>query len=339
MQHYNKRMDLEGLREIAPGPVRRRLLSQCLERLLGRPSRVVCAPSRELSGVVTSFTACELVLATSDRQELIPLANVVYFEAEYARPQLRTDADISRNLKTNRKLEQWKQDGPEVALESEDRNWCQFKTNEAKFGVVSTYDEELYTTKKVPESHLSKAQIKRALKIEKEINSRGSKEREEVEEEDEEKMFGAVLGTGRYLEVIAPQRERATSMASCMECFSRDEYKKTREMLINPRKARADSIGINIASLGALALEVAHPLTDDPKNGDVLLEFKKFKEEKLPSRYSLLKEFADFSRQMNEKTMKLEVIHEEDMKMAPKSVVNLFIVSWRGLQEQTLKMS
>ena len=198
-----------------------------------------------------------------------------------------------------------------------------------KFGVVSTYDEELYTTKKVNESQLSRDQIKRAIKIEKELANKEQRESIE-EEEDEEKMFGAVLGTGRYadnkpVEELAPMRERAISMASYGE-FTKDEYKKTREYLMNPHKAKGQAIP-QIHLLDALDLNIAHP-----GNEEIIANFMKFKLEKQPSRDIILQGLKDFSFKMNTKA-KLEVIIEEEKTYpVPTSVVDLFIESWKCIQ-------
>lgn len=65
----------------------------------------------------------------------------------------RTDTDISRGAQDvkGRPLERWVDpdaDGPDLSLEesTSQGHWDQFKANQEKFGVESTYDELLYTT-------------------------------------------------------------------------------------------------------------------------------------------------------------------------------------------------
>ena len=187
------------------------------------------------------------------------------------------------------------------------------------FGVMSTYNEELYTTKKVTPNQLSKEQVEWAIKIEKEIASKEQKETKT--EEDEEKLFGAVLGTGRYTQENMPKRERATSMNVCGE-FSIDEYKKKREFLTNPHKRKTGQNDVNIGNLDALDLNIAHV------NEDVFNSFVQFKIEKLASenkfsRDSLIEGFKDFSTKMSNIIEKIEIIQEE-----PRSVVDAYFQSW-----------
>ena len=194
---------------------------------------------------------------------------------------------------------------------------------------MSTYDEELYTTKRVSEHQLSKDQVKRAIEIEKELAKKERADSIEDKEEDEEKMFGAVLGTGRYLleksEEVVPMRERAISMGSYGE-FTKDGYKKTREHLMNPHKGKKEEIGIQIDSLDALDLNIAQTA-----NEEVIMNFIKFKQEKQPSRDSILKNFKEFSSKINSKICKLETIEEEKMHSLPTSVIEVYLESWRNI--------
>ena len=241
--------------------------------------------------------------------------------------KFKIDSEISKKNKAERNLKQWQSEGPEITLENENRHWDQFEVNKNQFGVKSTYDEELYTTKKVTADQLSYDQIKRALKIEKEIY--GKETKDEGLEEDEEKLYGAVIGSGRYVdnEVIEtfPKRERAISMASCGE-ITKDEYKKTREYLMNPHKAKIDSTAPQMKLLEALNLNISQPFSEE-----AIISFIKFKEGKQPSRDNVIKEFKEFSNKFVKKD-RLEIIREENKKPIS-SVVDLYLENWRDINK------
>ena len=59
------------------------------------------------------------------------------------------DSDISGQIAfKERELQRWvPEDDMELSLEDDGGEWDQFKVNEEKFGVESTYDEHLYTTR------------------------------------------------------------------------------------------------------------------------------------------------------------------------------------------------
>lgn len=116
--------------------------------------------------------------------------------------KFKTDAEISkRKSLQDRELQKWEpeEDGHSLTLEdTHGSNWDQFKINEQKFGVRTTYDEHLYTTKVPQASELTEAEVRRAEKLAKELE--GGKD-DYNEDEDEEAKYGAVLGTGRYKDI------------------------------------------------------------------------------------------------------------------------------------------
>ena len=61
--------------------------------------------------------------------------------------KFKTDKQISRGNKAERELVAWvgENAGESMNLGSSG-NWDQFKVNEDKFGVTSTYDDKYYTT-------------------------------------------------------------------------------------------------------------------------------------------------------------------------------------------------
>lgn len=93
--------------------------------------------------------------------------------------KFKTDTDISGRLQIKeRELQRWvpEEDSTAFALEDDTFNnssaaWDQFKVNEEKFGVESSYDEHLYTTRintAAPDYH---ARLRKAEKIAKEIEN------------------------------------------------------------------------------------------------------------------------------------------------------------------------
>lgn len=104
--------------------------------------------------------------------------------------KFKTDTDISGRLQIKeRELQRWvpEEDSSSFALEDgtfNDTNetWDQFKVNEEKFGVESSYDEHLYTTRintSAPDYH---ARLRKADKIAKEIEGQTSGNRHILEE-------------------------------------------------------------------------------------------------------------------------------------------------------------
>lgn len=97
--------------------------------------------------------------------------------------KFRTDVDISRSGKEikERKLEKWTpEEGTErfdinkgQALEDDSTAWDQFAVNEKKFGVKSSFDEHLYTTKINKDDPNYGKRLQEAERIAKEIESQG----------------------------------------------------------------------------------------------------------------------------------------------------------------------
>lgn len=100
----------------------------------------------------------------------------------------KTDNDISSKGPTKeRVLEKWVPDtnAMEVSLEDESNNfggWDQFKVNEEKFGVESSYDEHFYTTRINTLAPDFKEKFEKAEQIAKEIEQEGSNNTHILEE-------------------------------------------------------------------------------------------------------------------------------------------------------------
>ncbi|CAG90156.2 DEHA2G03652p [Debaryomyces hansenii CBS767] len=104
--------------------------------------------------------------------------------------KFKTDTDISGRLQVKeRELQRWvpEEDSASFALEDDTFNnsnetWDQFKVNEEKFGVESSYDEHLYTTRintAAPDYH---TKLRKAEKIAKDIENQTTGNRHVLEE-------------------------------------------------------------------------------------------------------------------------------------------------------------
>lgn len=99
--------------------------------------------------------------------------------------RFKTDSDISSGFHfRERELQKWVPDDNSKALSLEDDSapWDQFKVNEEKFGVESSYDEHLYTTKIDTLAHDYAQRLERAEKLAREIEGNASGDRHVLEE-------------------------------------------------------------------------------------------------------------------------------------------------------------
>ncbi|SCU82978.1 LAME_0C03554g1_1 [Lachancea meyersii CBS 8951] len=100
---------------------------------------------------------------------------------EPTRFAFKTDTDISGNKSEikERKLERWVPEPNEAfelgdGLEDSQESWNQFAVNEEKFGITSTFDEHLYTTKINKNDPSYNERLKEADRIAKDIESQGT---------------------------------------------------------------------------------------------------------------------------------------------------------------------
>ncbi|GEQ68480.1 hypothetical protein JCM33374_g2148 [Metschnikowia sp. JCM 33374] len=118
----------------------------------------------------------------------------------------KTDRDISAGFNfKERELQRWvpDEDTPELTLEGDTGGaWDQFKVNEERFGVESSYDEHLYTTKINTEAKDYKDRLLRAERLAKEIEGSTSSDQHVLEERgvavddsglDEEDKYSGVI--------------------------------------------------------------------------------------------------------------------------------------------------
>lgn len=138
--------------------------------------------------VTTSLSETEEPVA---KQSSPPKSDSAATPAAPAKQELtssfKTDTDISATKPPirERELQRWVPDDDlkMVLLEDSGKgHWDQFKVNEEKFGVGSTYDESLYTTKINTSGADYKKRLKEATIIAKEIESQSSTDRHILEE-------------------------------------------------------------------------------------------------------------------------------------------------------------
>ncbi|CAG9328278.1 PBP1_1 [Blepharisma stoltei] len=234
--------------------------------------------------------------------------------------KFKTDKEISRSRSNKeRELERFECEGEEDTLDQNNiKGWNQFEFNEKNFGVKSTYDEKYYTTSAVSEHELTEEQIKRAHKIEMELE--GSKG-DEALEDDEEAMFGAVRGSGRYksenkktknkknkpqntqeqtetkeTENQSPTQLSAPSTIQNTIGTPKDHYKQVRKELVHPKLEKYSNIGQSVRPLNLILATPEVP--EEVKN-----EFSRFKKEKGKSitREEQVESFKDFSKNIDSK--------------------------------------
>ncbi|KAK1288848.1 hypothetical protein QJS10_CPB19g01845 [Acorus calamus] len=167
---------------------------------IGRaPTKTLIIPAKELVQVIAKDVSFAGSRLTNDH-------------GNQKQRDLMTDSVISHNhyVETERELERWTPDEddprcPELENifdSSWNRNWDQFETNEILFGVKSTFDEELYTTKL--EKGPQKRELEReATRIAREIEREETNDVHLAEERgshffdaldlDEESRFSSVL--------------------------------------------------------------------------------------------------------------------------------------------------
>lgn len=142
-------------------------------------------------------------------------------DTELGDSSFKTDADISRSIKTQqRELQRWVPESNEdelaFGIEDQDksRKWDQFEVNERKFGISSTYDESLYTTAIDKSRPDYEAQLAKAEKIAREIEKQGANGNVHLAEErglvddsgmDEEDKYSGVArggGGGELMDIL-----------------------------------------------------------------------------------------------------------------------------------------
>lgn len=124
----------------------------------------------------------------------IPVSNATPSYQSQTSTKFKTDTDISRSAFKERELQRWVPDDHDVlmntSLSLEDdfksnknnSGWDQFKVNQDKFGIDSSFDEHLYTTKINKLTPEYQERLARASKIANEIESLLTSDRHILEE-------------------------------------------------------------------------------------------------------------------------------------------------------------
>lgn len=121
--------------------------------------------------------------------------------------KFKTDSDISKSKFKERELQKWVPEAGDSEIltfdESADTGakWDQFKANQDKFGIGTTYDEHLYTTRINTEAEDYQERVKRAEQLAKEIENEATNDPHILEERglidtselDEEMKYSGVL--------------------------------------------------------------------------------------------------------------------------------------------------
>lgn len=123
------------------------------------------------------------------------------------KPKFKTDGDISGGLHIReRELQRWVPDAhdagnPLLTLEDSGAGWDQFKVNQDKFGVESTFDEHFYTTRINTSAPDYQLKVAKADRLAKEIEGHVTTDRHILEERgkqvddsglDEEDLYSGV---------------------------------------------------------------------------------------------------------------------------------------------------
>jgi len=150
----------------------------------------------------------------------VPSSSTLDSEPTGAARGFKTDGEISKNKGgTDRELVAWGGgDGGEGGLEDTQAgsgngtSWDQFGRNEQLFGISTTFNEELYTTKLDPNS-IPRAKREEAERLAKEIESGNMHSEMDAShgvdaDDDEEGRFSAVKGTGAYAGGSSSNQER-----------------------------------------------------------------------------------------------------------------------------------
>ncbi|PWN26108.1 hypothetical protein BDZ90DRAFT_281072 [Jaminaea rosea] len=224
---------------------------------------VSLSSAQEIKGDGTLGAPQKLLVINGGDLDIVEAHEVTLGEPvrEADRQSFRTDVEISAAARpdpASRALEKWDDDGSALSGGIEDGSatnnssksskpgqaWDQFAANEARFGLKSNYDEDLYTTKLDRSGKDFKEKERRAARLAAEIegqvssNTHMAEERGHVDDsgQNEEDKYGAVKrGPNAY---VPPAARRAA--ASPRVVLAEAAEKKA--------GAAAPSIAVNVAS-------------------------------------------------------------------------------------------
>lgn len=143
--------------------------------------------------------------------------------------KFKTDSDISKSKFKERELAKWvPEDDLKLALDETQHkpgNWDQFKANQERFGIDSTYDETLYTTRVNTEAKDFQQRLKKAEQLASEIEGSVSSDPHIMEERgkiddsgiDEEDKYS---GVARTLESLDKKDTRGDELMAALKSVS-----------------------------------------------------------------------------------------------------------------------
>eukprot|EP00741_Cyanophora_paradoxa_P006007 tig00000970_g5825.t1 len=298
-------------------------------------------PGSDGAAVVTGLPAESMVFYAKDLVMLlakdVSISEMLDDDRRGAHDSFATDAEISAaaGFGAEREL----QPCTSTFHDRGSLKWDQFKINEQRFGVKTTYDEEIYTTKlhRETSSHEFRERQKQAERIAAEIEGRAkATENVHLREErgvameddkyDEEALYGAVIrddqprsSAGRGVPIAARPRPTSEIIAKAGKGGAVDEslvagHKQLRIQVAQAR--RTINAGSPYGSPGAsqsplqaavsagesllgLNLDPAVPATDE-ETRQKFLEFKRSKEEDSTARKAReLEELKNFSQRFS----------------------------------------
>lgn len=285
------------------------------------------------SGIIHTLCKKGVILLSKSKIEVvkttIPFETIISLECPNVhntiKHKFQTDQEISKNLRVQkRRLQQWEgEESTSLTFDIKDyKGWNQFETNAAKFGVVSTYDENLYTTPVPHISELTVEQVIRAKIVEKELNSFSIDKDEE--NEDEEALFGAVLGSGRYAGV------KPTFKNSQKKEGDKEKVKKSRKVNETSGKPEekeqvSERIDMNIVHK---KVEMDESVQKKIDSFDLSCDAESKSYAKSANNFSKERtsKISFFSQKNSEVKVRKPVIVEAKQKY--KSVVDLYITTW-----------
>jgi len=317
-----------------PKSTKRRTLFSIMN-IIGKQCKVRTIDNKTIIGVVFSLTRSGIV-AFDCKINKKPIGHYCFNFTEIISIETKTTLVTHRNFKTDTQISKKRQEKPKqlVKWESEDTgeeielrgstSWDQFKVNQEKFGVKSTYDETLYTTKRVKEEELTQKQLEQARQIAAELG-----ETNEEPEEEEEARYAAVIGSGRY---------RKNSDYSLPVSETKNEYKQLRNALMNPRGSARRSSFLYSDSIAALDPMINYkPL--DPKAEEKLEKFKK--EREYVKRLDTIEDLREFAKKIPRKDSEAFSMNPNvsDFKPRtqpsppPESLIDHYTALWKSYSE------
>jgi PAB1-binding protein PBP1 len=325
---------LASLASTYPKQARQNLIHSLCLRFSNKPCRLTLHSDSPFQARFIRLNNSSIEVETQSSLRKFPTASISSFSVRVQSQKQKIDSDLATNPRSKRTLQKWNCDGPETSLEEEDRAWDQFETNRRLYGVNPKFDENQYTTKRVELNELSADQRSRAIIIEKEIVGKQNKDQDEGEE-DEEKQFGAVLGTGRYV-AKSPRSEEGkeknvkpsekTDSLDGVTSINKVEPKKTKEKSNRQDKSK---VGTKKRGIQALNLDVDIQMKDE-----IIKQLLEYEKEKKNSSEPTVKVLQEVSKLSVNTVDSIDVRSEGTADPNNISVADMFFNAWHGLSKE-----